>query len=158
MAREVTFVVFWILTPYGLVERYRWFRGGLANMRNLRKVSAALKHLNNFVDVVRGIERTWGKYEYGTVLQVIIQLIYFTVCSCIYRICSNRIWGKYEYEPILQLIIQLIYFTDRSCIYRICSDRTWGKYEYGTIFHMIKLTYIQKVKYTIMCNQNIIFL
>jgi len=29
--------------------------------------------------------------------------MHFTVCSCIYRICSNRTWGKYEYGTILQL-------------------------------------------------------
>jgi len=65
----------------------------------------------------------WGKYEYWTILLLIIQLIYFEVCSCIYRICSDRTWGKYEYGTILQLIIQLIHFTVCSCIYRICSDR-----------------------------------
>ena len=34
----------------------------------------------------------------------------FQICSCIYRICSDRTWGKYEYRTILQLIIQLINF------------------------------------------------
>jgi len=63
--------------------------------------------------------------------------INFTVCSCIYRICSDRTWGKYEYPTILQLIIQLIYFTVCSCIYRLCSDTTWGKYEYGKILQLI---------------------
>ena len=80
-----------------------------------------------------------GKCEYGTILQLIIQLIHFTVCSCIYRICSDRTWGKYEYGTILQLIIHLIHFTVCSCIYSICSDRTLGKYEYGTILQFIKL-------------------
>jgi len=28
--------------------------------------------------------------KYGTVLQLIIELIHFKFCSCIYRICSNR--------------------------------------------------------------------
>jgi hypothetical protein len=55
-------------------------------------------------------DRTRGKYEYGTILQLIIQLIHFTVCSCIYRICSDRTWGKYECWTILQLITELIYF------------------------------------------------
>jgi len=31
--------------------------------------------------------------------------IYFIVCRCIYRICSNRISGKYEYGTVLELII-----------------------------------------------------
>jgi len=70
-------------------------------------------------------------------IQLIIQLIKFKVCSCIYRICNDRTWGKYEYGTILQLIIQLIHFTVCSCLYTICSDRTWGKYEYGTILELI---------------------
>jgi len=90
MAREVTFGVFWVLTPYGLVERNRRFRTGLDNMQPLKKVFAAFSHLNSFGDVVTGSDRTWGKYEYGRIIQLIIELIHFTVCSCIYRICSNR--------------------------------------------------------------------
>ena len=113
--------------------------------------------------------RTWGKYEYGTILQLIIQLIHlkvcsfiyricsngtwrkyeyvtilqlihFTVCNCVYRTCSNRMWGKYEYGTILHLIIQLINFKVCSCIYRTCSNGTWGKYEYGTILQLIYFT------------------
>jgi len=34
--------------------------------------------------------------------------IYFKVCSCIYRICSDRTWGKYEYGTILQLYFDIL--------------------------------------------------
>jgi len=36
---------------------------------------------------------TWRKYEYGTILQLIVQLIlvHFKVCMFIHRIISNRI-------------------------------------------------------------------
>jgi len=34
--------------------------------------------------------RSWGKYEYGTILQIIIELIDFKVYTCIYSIISNR--------------------------------------------------------------------
>jgi len=58
MAREITFAVFRVLMPYGLVERNRWFRAGLANMQPMRKVFAAFSHLNGFSDVVTGSDRT----------------------------------------------------------------------------------------------------
>ena len=39
---------------------------------------------------------TWGKYEYGTILQLIILLTYFKICRFIYKIINNFLWGKYE--------------------------------------------------------------
>jgi hypothetical protein len=54
------------------------------------------------------------KYEYGTILQIIIQLIYFKVCIYlykhiyVYRICSNRTWGQLELGTILQLIYFIV--------------------------------------------------
>jgi len=114
---------------------------GIFKFRALRSVrdSKGLIHFKVCMSVYRIYRnRTIGKYEYGTILQLIIQLINFKICSCIYSICRNRTWGKYEYGTILQLIIELIYFKVCSCIYRICSDRTWGKYEYGTL---LKLTF-----------------
>ena len=47
---------------------------------------------------------TWGKYEYGKLLQLIIELIHFRLFSYIYRIISNITWRKYEYRTILELI------------------------------------------------------
>jgi len=35
------------------------------------------------------------------ILQLIIQLTHFTVCSCIYRICSDRTQGIYENGTLL---------------------------------------------------------
>jgi len=35
--------------------------------------------------------------------------IHFKVCSCIYRICSNRKWGTCEYGTILQLYFDNIF-------------------------------------------------
>jgi len=29
---------------------------------------------------------------------------HFKVCSCIYRLCSDRTWGKYKYGTILHFI------------------------------------------------------
>jgi hypothetical protein len=46
----------------------------------------------------------WGKYKYGTILQLTIQLIHFKVFNCIYKILINLTLGKYEYGTILQLI------------------------------------------------------
>jgi len=67
---------------------------------------------------------------------LIIQLIYFKVCRCIYRILSYITWGINKYRTILQLIKQLIHFRMCSCIYRIISNITWRKYEYGIILHL----------------------
>ena len=61
---------------------------------------------------------TWGKYEYGTVLQLIIDLIYFRLFRYIYRIISNITWRKYKYRTILQLIN--VWMCSR--IYRIISN------------------------------------
>jgi hypothetical protein len=47
---------------------------------------------------------TWGKYDCGTGLQLIIQLVYFKICMSIYRIISNKIYEKYKYGTILKLI------------------------------------------------------
>jgi len=42
--------------------------------------------------------RTQGEYEYGTVLHLIIQLIFFKVCRYIYRIiCNNNNNNKMGY-------------------------------------------------------------
>jgi hypothetical protein len=46
---------------------------------------------------------TWGKYDYGTILQLIIQLIYFKVCMFIYRAIRKIKWSKYKYGTIVQL-------------------------------------------------------
>jgi len=37
--------------------------------------------------------RTWGKYKYGTILQLIVHLIHFNVCRYIYRIICNNNMG-----------------------------------------------------------------
>ena len=72
------------------------------------------------------IEKVSFKNEngYGTILQLIIQLIYFKLFQCIEMLCTNIKLGKYEYCAILHLIIQLINFKVCSSIYRICCNRT----------------------------------
>ena len=35
-------------------------------------------------------DRTWGKYEYGTILQIVIQLIHFVAVYTAYVVTENR--------------------------------------------------------------------
>ena len=49
--------------------------------------------------------------------------MHFTVCSCIYRIWSNRTLQKYEYGTTLHLITYLIFFEVCRYIYsKICNN------------------------------------
>ena len=115
-------------TPVAAVTVYSAPDDGPKGVRNMYSIRVVITKYNRarvascwFIIYYRICsDRTWGKYECGTILQ----LIHFAVFSCIYRICSDRTWGKYEYRTVLQFIIQLIYFTVCSSIYRVFSDST----------------------------------
>ena len=74
------------------------------------------------------------KYEYRTILQLIIRLTYFRMCTCKYRIFNTLIWGKYKYRTILQLIIRLTYFRICRCKYRIFNTLIWENINIGQYY------------------------
>jgi len=60
--------------------------------------------------------------------------IYFKVCGCIYKLCSDITQGKYEYRTISHLITRLIYFRMYRCIYRILSNLIWENMNIGQYY------------------------
>ena len=56
-----------------------------------------------------------GDCKYSIILRLKMQLIYFEICKCIYRVISCITLGKYEYGTILQLIIYVINIKICSC-------------------------------------------
>jgi hypothetical protein len=51
--------------------------------------------------------------EHGKMLQLILQLIYFKVCSCIYRICSDNVGEICIWDSIT---------VNRSSLYSECAE------------------------------------
>jgi len=74
---------------------------------------------------------TWGKYQYRTILQLIIELIHFKVCVSVCRtgqIRTIKLWEN------IKLITQLIYFKICRCICRILSNITREKINTGQYY------------------------
>ena len=58
--------------------------------------------------IIRNITR--GRYKYGIILHLKIDLLNIIVCKHMYRVISNIILGIYENGTTLHLIIKLIIF------------------------------------------------